>query len=98
MGEAGDAPTVLYNVENKLENPDVARDAQFTVNGNVVPGTMCIAVNGRNYVWTGPNYWKLVLLAVVLVAVLYGIECSRDKGGRQQYCLTCCLSSKNINS
>ena len=74
-GEAGDAPTVLYNVENKLENPDVARDAQFTVNGNVVPGTMCIAVNGRNYVWTGPNYWKLVLLAVVLVAVLYGIEC-----------------------
>ena len=81
-GEAGDAPTVLYNVENKLENPDVARDAQFIVNGNVVPGTMCIAVNGRNYVWTGPNYWKLVLLAVVLVAVLYGIECSCDKRGK----------------
>ena len=81
-GEAGDAPTVLYNVENKLENPDVARDAQFTVNGNVVPGTMCIAASGRNYVWTGPNYWKLVLLAVALVAVLYGIECSRDKRGK----------------
>lgn len=81
-GEAGDAPTVLYNVENKLENTDVARDAQFAVNGNVVPGTMCIAVNGRNYVWTGPNYWKLVLLAAALVAVLYGIECSRDKRGK----------------
>lgn len=81
-GEAGDAPTVLYNVENKLENPDVARDAQFTVNGNVVPGTMCIAASGRNYVWTYLNYWKLVLLAVALVAVLYGIECSRDKRGK----------------
>ena len=52
------------------------------MNGNVVPGTMCIAVSGRNYVWTGPNYWKLVLLAVALVAVLYGIECSRDKRGK----------------
>lgn len=82
-GTSGNAPTVLYNVENKLENEAVARNASLLLNGNFLAGTMCIAVQGRNYVWTGPNYWKLVLLAVVLLAMFYSIEVSRTKKGKQ---------------
>lgn len=83
QANAGNAPTVLYNVENMIEKAEVAKDAAFSINGDVVPGTMCIAVNGRNYVWTGPNYWKLVLVAAVFLAVVYGIVCFRDYKGKQ---------------
>lgn len=82
-GTPGNAPTVLYNVENMLENEDVAASAQLALSGNVLAGTMCISVQGRNYVWTGPNFWKLVLLATVLLAVFYYIEAIRTKRGRQ---------------
>ena len=82
-GTPGNAPTVLYNVENLLENEDVAANAQLSLGGNVLAGTMCISVQGRNYVWTGPNFWKLVLLAAALLAVFYYIEVIRTKRGRQ---------------
>ena len=81
-GTPGNAPTVLYNVENMLENEDVAANARLSLNGNALAGTMCIAVRGRNYVWTGPNYWKLVLLAAVLLAAFYYIEVTRSKRDR----------------
>ena len=60
-GTPGNAPTVLYNVENMLTDEDVSANAQLMINGIPSDGTMCIAVTGRNYVWTGPNFWKLVL-------------------------------------
>lgn len=82
-GSAGNAPTVLYNVENKLENETVAANAQFTMDENILAGTMCIVVRGRNYVWTGPNYWKLVLLAAALLAVVCYIEAARAKKEKQ---------------
>lgn len=82
-GSAGNAPTVLYNVENKLENETVAANAQFTMDENILAGTMCIVVQGRNYVWTGPNYWKLVLLAAVLLFAFCYIEAAHAKKGRQ---------------
>lgn len=75
---SGDAPTVLYNVENILDGGN----AQLTVNDEQVIGTLCIAVRGRNYVWTGPNYWKLVLLAMVVVAFFFAIEETRTKKGK----------------
>ena len=81
-GTPGNAPTVLYNVENMLEDDEVSENAQLTINGNPSPGTMCITVQGRNYVWTGPNFWKLALLAMVLVAIAFGIEIARAKRGK----------------
>lgn len=81
-GTPGNAPTVLYNVENMLEDEDVSENAQLTINGAPTPGTLCIAVQGRNYVWTGPNFWKLVLIAMVLVAIAYGIGVLRTKRGK----------------
>lgn len=81
-GAPGDAPTVLYNVENKLGG-EAAENAQLLLNGSVSAGAMCIAVRGRNYVWTGPNYWKLVLLAAALLAAAYFIEAARAGKGKQ---------------
>ena len=82
-GTAGNAPTVLYNVENKLENEHAGRNAKLLLNGIEQSGTMCFAVRGRSYVWTGPNYWKLVLAAALLLAAAYGIEAACAKAGKR---------------
>ena len=83
--ETGNAPTVLYNVGYEFEKNKVGDGAVFTVNGTVVPGTMCITVQGDNYVWTGPNYWKLVLFAMILVAIVYWILAARVLNGKTSY-------------
>ncbi len=82
-GTPGNAPTVLYSVEHKLESEEEAENAQLFIGGRASEGTLCIAVRGRDYVWTGPNYWKLALLAAGMLAAVYCAEAARAKKGRQ---------------
>lgn len=83
--ESGNAPTVLYNIGYEFERSEVGAGAAFMVNGQPVPGTMCISVQGDNYVWTGPNYWKLVCAAAFLVALVYWLLVARVWRGRTSY-------------
>ncbi len=84
-GTAGNAPTVWYTVEDGLKNKAVARDAELFVNGKKLEGTMCIALKGRDEVWTGPNYYKLVLAAVLSVAAVYAAAVWRRESGRRSW-------------
>lgn len=81
-GLTGNAPTILYSVEDVLKNKDVAAGSKLFIDEVEVPGTMCIAVQGYNYVWTGPNYWKLVLVALVLLTIFYWLEVIIAQRGR----------------
>lgn len=83
--ETGNAPTVLYNIGYEFEKSSVGKDAALLLNGSVIPGTMCIAIQGDNYVWTGPNYWKLVSVAIVIIAIVYWILACRALKGKQSY-------------
>lgn len=83
-GRPGTAPTVLYSAEKELEDEDAA----MFLNGEQIAGTMCIAVQGRDHVWTGPNYWKFVLAAVLLAAAIYAAAVYRRKKGRQSWFFT----------
>lgn len=80
-GTPGHAPTVLYSVENGLKNENTGRGAKLFLNGKETEGTMCFAVQGRDLVWTGPNYWKLILAVLLLTTVVYGLEVYRHKKG-----------------
>lgn len=80
-GTPGNAPMVCYNMQDMLEQEDVARDAAFFIDGQAVQGTMCIAVQGRDLIWSGPHYWELVLAAVCLAACLYLAAAWRDAAG-----------------
>lgn len=84
-GIPGSAPTVLYTVEDGLKNADVAKDAGLFLNGEPVAGTMCIVLQGRDIVWTGPNYWKLTLAAALFAAAMYAVAVCRRKNGRRSW-------------
>lgn len=81
-GVPGSAPTILYNKEPELENKDLSAGAQLSINNGFAKGMMCLTLQGRDHVWTGPNYWKLVLLAAGLMAVLYMTELRRRRMGK----------------
>lgn len=81
-GTPGNAPMICYHTQNMLEQEDVAQGASFSIDGEMLPGTMCIAVQGRDLVWTGPNYWKLVLAAVCLTGCLYVVAAFRYAAGK----------------
>ena len=81
----GNAPTVLYNVGYEFEKSKVGQNAGLVINGVPVSGTMCISVQGDNYVWTGPNYGKLVLCALIVVAIIYWLIALRALNGKISY-------------
>ncbi len=83
--ETGNAPTVLYNIGYEFEKASVGANASMLVNGVYLPGTMCITVEGDNYVWTGPNYWKLVVIVIIFVAIIYWILAARAMRGKVSY-------------
>lgn len=83
--ESGNAPTVLYNIGYEFERSEVGAGAGLMINGQSMPGTMCISVQGDNYVWTGPNYWKLVCVAISLVALIYWLLVARVCRGKTGY-------------
>ena len=87
-GTNGNAPTALYNAGYEFENDKVGQNAELTVSGNVVPGTLCISVEGKDFVWTGPNYWKLVCWIVAVCGGIYWILVVRHKRGKSSSLFT----------
>lgn len=81
----GEAPTVLYNVNQPLAGTLMGTNANLSVNGAAIEGTLCIVASGRDYVWTGPNYWKLVLVALISVALIYWLAVYRYLKGKREY-------------
>lgn len=84
-GEAGSGPTVLYHTGDMLENRKMAADAQLRINGEDTAGTLCFTVEGRDLVWTGPNYGRLLLFVAVLFAAVFWAEALCYMSGRKEY-------------
>lgn len=82
-GESGNSPTVLYNVENQVGAGTVLK-----INGAEAQGVLCFTVTGRDIVWTGPNYWKIAILAVIIVSIFYWIAAIRYIKGKRDYIFT----------
>lgn len=81
-GMPGDSPTILYSGQPKPENKKLLSGALLTIDGKLTEGMMCLRLEGRDNVWTGPNYWKIVCLALVFTAALYVTELRRRRQGK----------------
>lgn len=88
-GDYGNAPTVLYSLnEAAIENLNAVKDAKLVINGVETAGNLCIAMEGTNYVWTGPHYWMLALGALVLLAAIYWVLALCDRKGKKVFFFT----------
>lgn len=81
-GMPGDSPTILYSKQPETENKKLLSGAKFMIDGELTKGMMCLKLVGRDDVWTGPNYWKIVCLALLFTAAVYAIELRRRREGK----------------
>lgn len=75
----GNAIAPWYN--SKLQT----NDNQLFFNGKKVEGQLCFNTIGQDHVWTGPNYWKIVVCFTFII-ILYCIwmsYCHR----KQKFCI-----------
>ena len=78
--QPGSAVSPLMNTQTIEEE-----GFSLSLNGTPVPGTLCFAASGTDYIWTGLHYWEfaavgLCLLLIFLVAVWY-----RYRKGKHSY-------------
>lgn len=64
-GEGQKSSTVVYNSQYQLENGDLF------INGVETPGTLCFSMLGRDSVWTGNHYWKIMITIFVIFTIIY---------------------------
>lgn len=76
-GQAGQAAGACYSSVTQAEG------GQLYINHNKVPGTLCFAVHGIDYVWTGPHYWQIVIPAGLLFVVYCLYLAHQERLGRE---------------
>lgn len=84
-GKAGGVPTALYHEGNMLDNRRIAAGAQLMIHGRPIEGTLCFTVDGYDHVWSGPNYWKLVLAVIFSAAGVFWAAAACYIRGRREY-------------
>ena len=55
------------------------------VNGAEIPGTLCYAAAGTDYIWAGLNYWKFATIFGVILAGCFVSVLNRYKSGKRSY-------------
>lgn len=57
----------------------------LTLNGASLPGILCFAASGTDYIWTGLHYWQFAVAGFVLLLAFLGIVWHRSRGGKHSY-------------
>ena len=81
-GQPGSSLSPLMN-NGVLEETEGERE--LLLNGTLAPGTLCFAVRGTDYIWTGLHYWKFAATGFGLLILLLAIIWYRCKKGKRSY-------------
>ncbi len=59
----------------------------LNLNGFPTEGTLCLAVYGTDYIWTGLHYWQFAAVGLALLLGVLAVIIFRFKSGRRSYAL-----------
>lgn len=70
-----------------LMNTQAAVQEGFSLSLNGVPtqGTLCFAVSGTDYIWTGLHYWEFAAAGLALILLFLGAVWYRVRSGKRSY-------------
>ncbi len=78
-GQAGTAVSPLMNTQLEEEG------FSLSMNGSPAQGTLCFAISGTDYIWTGLHYWKFVSIGLALVLLFAAVVWHRCHSGKRSY-------------
>lgn len=78
-GIPGSSVSPMMNTQGELE------DSTLILNGEPARGTLCFAVRGTDYIWTGLHYWEFagIGFAILLAGILF--IWYRVRNGKRSY-------------
>ena len=75
--QPGGGASPLMNVQSGPE------DWSLVLNGVPAPGTLCMALSGTDYIWTGLHYWKFAGLGLALLLLFLAVVYLRWRSGKR---------------
>lgn len=81
-GQPGSSLSPLMN-NQVLEEVEEGRE--LLLNGIPAEGTLCFAVRGTDYIWTGLHYWEFAATGLGLLVVLLSVVWYRCRKGKHSY-------------
>lgn len=85
--QPGSAASPLMNTQ-AIEQEDFS----LSLNGTPVPGTLCFAVSGTDYIWTGLHYWEFVAVGLLLLLAFLGVVWYRYQGEKRSYVINAVIA------
>lgn len=86
----GSSPSPLMNLQSQTE--EAGGSQQLLLNGEPASGTLCFAVRGTDYIWTGLHYWEFAAAGLALLVFLLAAIWYRSKKGRRSYVINAVIA------
>lgn len=58
---------------------------ELSLNGTPMAGTLCFALSGTDYIWTGLHYWQFAAAGLALVLLFLAVVWLRVRSGKRSY-------------
>lgn len=81
------SPLMNNGVPEKAEG-----ERELLLNGTPAPGTLCFAVRGTDYIWTGLHYWEFAAVGLGLLVLLLVLIWYRCKNGKRSYIINAVIA------
>lgn len=78
--QPGSAVSPLMNTQAAVQE-----GFSLSLNGTPVEGTLCFAVSGTDYIWTGLHYWEFSAAGLALILLFLGAVWCRVRKGKRSY-------------
>lgn len=73
--------------------PEEAKgERELLLNGIPAPGTLCFAVRGTDYIWTGLHYWEFAAAGFGLLVLLLVVIWYRSRKGKRSYIINAVIA------
>lgn len=66
----------------------------LSVNGETIPGVLCFAANGTDYIWTGLHYWEFSAAIGAALIFLFLAVWLRYRSGKHSYIVNALIAVK----
>lgn len=73
------------------------KEGGLTVNGIPVEGTLCFAVSGTDYIWTGLHYWEFAVVGALIISAGLGVIWLRVQHGKRSYIVNAVVAVKKYS-
>ena len=77
--QSGSAASPLMDTQGQEEG------WELSLNGAPTAGTLCFALSGTDYIWTGLHYWQFAAVGLGLVLLFLGVVWLRVRSGKRSY-------------